>query len=81
MAKSNYWPEGTILKDPRGHWWKVIKRNYYIACAGFYELESLDRKANGDRVIVNHGLDYVRDCMEDVTEAEKVLYGDRKFSE
>lgn len=73
--KSNYWEPGTILKDPQGHWWKVIKRNWYDACAGFYEMESLDRKADGSIVYVHHGLDYVATCMEEVTQAEQVLYG------
>lgn len=74
--KSNYWPQGSILKDPDGRWWKVHeRRSFGGVCAGFYEMECLDKKANGDVVLVNHGLDYVATCMEEVTPAEMVLYG------
>lgn len=73
--KSRYWPEGTILKDVHGQWWKVHRRIFGEACAGFYEMERLDRKTNGDVVLVNCDLDYVSLCMEEVTPAEMVLYG------
>lgn len=75
MAKSSYWPVGTILKDPNGRWWKVVERHFLTMCESYYKMESLDRKANGDIVLVNHSFDYVALCMESVTQTEMVLFG------
>jgi hypothetical protein len=72
--KNRYKPEGTILKDYSGHWWILEKYHLHYACASYVTMIAYDRKANGFKVSINFDPESV-DRMEEVTQAELVLYG------
>ena len=72
--ENRFKPEGTLLKDHKGHWWILKKYHLHWACASYVEMESFDKKADGSIVTVNFDTESV-DRMEEVTSAEKVLYG------
>lgn len=72
------WPLDTVLKDPENMWWYFRgRKTAYVGTViyDYYEMESVDKKADGSSVWVGHDIAHAKVHLQVVTKTEKILFG------